>query len=539
MAGTGASTVIAGIASMVIARLLGPSSYGLYSLAFVLPALFASVIDFGASDALTRFAASLRAQQKYARLASMMSSGLFLRVITSSAAFLLAFGFSSQLAAFVLDRHDMGQLVAVASVMIVFQGLWELSCETLVGLDRADQSALIGILPDVVRVVLSPVLIVVGLGVVGAITGQVSGYALAGLLGMWLLLTHRGALRKMSIEGGSKSDPGRDVRTMLAYGLPIYIGGLLATVLDQYQNIVLAFFTSNAEIGNFNAAMNFTALIGIVATPVGITLFPAFSKLDLETGKEALQELFRRSVRYTTLTILPVAVLVATLSRDLVLALYGPAFDHASTYLMLYAGIFLLTGLGYQVIGNFLCGIGRTKETLKMAVLQIIVFIPAAPIMAWLFDVPGVIVAVVMSALVATGFGLWLTTGTYGMTVDFRKSAATLTAALVSTLPVLLFLQNSPFLSPRFVGWLFFMQNSSFLFFPAVANVVVSVPIYLAAYLTLVPALGAIEQTDFHTLAPIFGQIKILGTATNSIFAYERWLLKVLERKTQLTGESR
>jgi O-antigen/teichoic acid export membrane protein len=50
--------------------------YGLYSLAFVLPALFASIIDFGLSDALTRFAAIFKSQQKCARLASMMSSVL-------------------------------------------------------------------------------------------------------------------------------------------------------------------------------------------------------------------------------------------------------------------------------------------------------------------------------------------------------------------------------------------------------------------------------------------------------------------------------
>jgi hypothetical protein len=46
--GTAASTVIGAVASILIARLLEPSGYGLYSLAFVLPALFLAFADFEA-----------------------------------------------------------------------------------------------------------------------------------------------------------------------------------------------------------------------------------------------------------------------------------------------------------------------------------------------------------------------------------------------------------------------------------------------------------------------------------------------------------
>jgi O-antigen/teichoic acid export membrane protein len=61
IAGTAASTVIGAIAVIIIARLLGPAGYGLYTLSFVLPALFVSIADFGVSPALSRQAA--RAQR--------------------------------------------------------------------------------------------------------------------------------------------------------------------------------------------------------------------------------------------------------------------------------------------------------------------------------------------------------------------------------------------------------------------------------------------------------------------------------------------
>ena len=150
MSGTAASTIIGAVASIVVARLLGPSGYGLYSLAFVLPALFVSFADLGVSSALTRFAANLRSQGRYLRLASMIGSAIFLNLAVSSMAFLLMFEFAGPLAAFVLQRQDMKELLAVASFLVVFQGIFNLSYNTLIGLDRTEQSALTMVVPDAV-----------------------------------------------------------------------------------------------------------------------------------------------------------------------------------------------------------------------------------------------------------------------------------------------------------------------------------------------------------------------------------------------------
>jgi len=508
IAGTAASTVIGAVGVILIARLLGPASYGRCSLALVLPALFVSIADFGVSPALTRYAASLRSQAKYGTLASMIGSGLLFKLIVGLVAFLLVFVFSAELASSALQRQDMGQLVRLASLTILFQGVFSVSYNTSVGLDRMEQSALITVLRDIARVVLSPALIAVGFGVAGAILGQVAGWILAGLTGVWFLLGHRRTLRNMPSEIEPENGVRGDIQTMISFGLPLYAGSLLTTMLPQYQNIILAFFTSNAEIGNLNAAVNFGALIGIILTPVSTALFPAFSKLDLETGKDDLERMFKLSVRYTTLLILPVAIAIAALSKDLTRVVYGAAYSFAPTYLTLYACIFLLTGLGYQVVGSFFSGVGRTKETLKIAVVQLAIFLAVAPVMAWLYRVPGLIVALVVSALVATVFGLRLAAAKYGMRVDLKGSAVALAVALASSLPILPLVYYS--------------------LLPSLANVLIGASIYLATYLTLAPLLGAVRKTDLQILGPILGQIKILRPATNLILAYETRVLTAL-----------
>ena len=510
MLGTATSTVIGAAAVIVIARLLGPSNYGLYSLVFVLPSLFVSVADFGVSPSLTRFSASLRSRHEYRRLASMMSSGLLFTLIASSVAYLSTFLFAGQLAGFVLQRQDMGYLLSIASVMIVFQGLFSVSYSTFVGLDRMGQSAVIIVLRDLARLILSPVLILAGFGVVGAIAGAVSGGAMAGVLGLCLLLVHRRALATASGENSGEGGLRENIKIMMAYGLPLYAGSLLAAVLGQYQTIVLAFFTTDAEIGNFKAAVNFGSLIGVVATPVATALFPAFSKLDLRTRREDLRRMFESSVQYTSLLIFPATIPIAVLSRDLIRAIYGAAYTPASTYLALYVGVFLLTGLGSLVVSSFLNGIGRTRETLKIAGLQLAVFLPVAPVMTWLFRVPGLIGALILSALISISYGLWLATGVHEMRVNLLGSLATLAAALVSAVPVLPILYYSVMSS--------------------LANVILGGLLYLLAYLTLAPVFGAVRRADIQTLAPILGQIRILKPVIDLIFAYEARILTALRR---------
>jgi O-antigen/teichoic acid export membrane protein len=518
MVGIAVSTIIAAVAVIVIARLLGPAGYGLYSLSFVLPALFASIADFGLSPALTRYGASLRSQREFSKLASMIGSGLLFNVVVSVVVSLLAFGLSAQLAGLVLQRAGMGQLVALASVMILFQGLFSLSYNAFVGLDRMGKGAVMLVLRDITRVILSPLLIIMGFGIAGAIGGQVFGWALASLFGVSLLLVARRALQSMSSGIELKEGAASDIKMMLRYGLPLYLGSLVSTLLTQYQNIVLAFFTSNTEIGNLNAAVNFGALIAIIATPITTALFPAFSKLDLQSKKQDLKRMFELSVRYTSLLILPAAIGVATLSRDLTRVVYGAAYSFASTYLMLYISVFLLTGLGSQVLGNFFSGVGKTRETLKIALVQLALFLVAAPVMAWLYRVPGLIVALLLSALVSTAFGLSMATGKYGMHIDLKGSAATLATALTSALPILPLVYYSALSS--------------------LANLLIGAIIYLATYLTLAPAFKAIKRTDIEILAPILGQIKLLRPATDLIFAYETRLLNMLEGRISTTSTS-
>jgi len=57
LAGNLTATIGQTVASILIARLLGPDNYGSYSLAFVIPSIFQLFTSFGVNTAVTRFVA--------------------------------------------------------------------------------------------------------------------------------------------------------------------------------------------------------------------------------------------------------------------------------------------------------------------------------------------------------------------------------------------------------------------------------------------------------------------------------------------------
>jgi stage V sporulation protein B len=513
MVGAAVSTIIGAVGVIAIARLLGPANYGLYTLAFVLPGLFAAIADLGVSPALTRYAASLRSEQRYSSLASMMSSGLLFCIITGAVAFLLLFRFSGQLASSVLQRQDIAGLVAFASLTIPFQMVFSLSNDTFVGLDRTEDSARMSVLFGVMKSVLAPVLIVVGFGIAGAVFGLTLAWIFAGIASMWLMLSHRRVLERISPREEGQKGLREDMQRMVRYGMPLYFGGLLGAVLAQYQNLVLAFFTSDSEIGYFNAAANFGAMIAIIAGPVATALFPAFSKLDLQTRKEDLGRMFEFSVRYTALLILPVAVCAGALSKDLIQVVYGTDFASAGILLALYAGTFLATALGSYVIDSFLSGIGETKQAFKVDSIYLAVFAPTALVLVQVWRVPGLIVALVISDFVATGFGLKIANSRYGMRVDLKGSVGALAAALVSGLPILLISYYSQLAS--------------------LANLMIGATVYVVIYLSLAPVFRAVRRTDLQILSSILGRIRVLRPVTNLVLAYETWVLNAVAGDTR------
>lgn len=483
--GNAASTVILALGIIVVARLLGPSDYGLYTLALVSPIILVSLSDAGISFALVRLPARLGAEGNYAEAEKLIRLGFLLKLTISTVAFIICYFGSATIATTVLNRPELAPFLRIASLIVIFHSMFDATCNSFIGQDRMHHSASIQILQSTLKGTLGPALVLIGFGIAGAISGYVLSLAAAGLVGTALLFANHA--RSSNQATGLVST---ELRGLLGYALPLYVAKILSVFLTQYQNIVLAHFASNIEIGNFGATWNFTTLIAILVYPLATAMFPMFSKMDPKNQRSDLARGFVLAVKYTSLLIIPASVAVMVFSRDLIFLTYGSGYTSAPQYLVILSVVYLLAAIGSVVLGSFLNGVAETGTVVKMSFLALVVYLPLGPAFAWLWGAYGILVAYVLSSAVSTVYGIRQTSIKYNARPDLRASAGVLIAALAAAVPSITLIQ------------LHLTETG-------VVNLAAGGFLYVLAYLTLAPVLGAVDKFDIMNLRTILSLVPL------------------------------
>jgi O-antigen/teichoic acid export membrane protein len=486
--GIALATAILSIGSIVAARLLGPEIYGQYTLILVGPQLLFLFTDLGINQGIIKLTADVRSKGETDKVSRIVNSGIFIRILVGTAMSILLYVFAEPFAGFLLNRVELYPYLQITAIVILFQALYGTAVSGFVSVDRAEFSAITSNLQAIVRTSFTILLLLLGFNLLGALAGNILGYAISGICGIVILkvvLPKRGS-------GKAYFPPKNDVKNLVQYGMPIFATFLLTGFTPLYQNLILAYFTSDVAIGNFKAALNFSTVLVALSFPITTTMLSGFSKLASVT-KENVKSFFRLANKYTSLVVFPLIMVLILYSNEIVQILYGSTYQSAAFFLSLYCLLYFSVGIGYLNLASFYNGIGETQTTLKIGILTFMTVALLSPLFAQNFEVPGLIVAFLIANVIGTSYGVYVAKRKHG--VDFAMSAVgrVFAAALVSAIPAVLL---------RFVG----LQ----LYF----TIIVGSLIYFFTYLTLVPLMNIITESELENARHIvdrIGPLKIIG----------------------------
>jgi len=361
--GNTSSTIIMAIASILIARLLGPENYGLYTVAMIVPSFLIPISDLGISPALTKFSARFHSEGKNRKVVGLIKAGIIFKFIFSLLLSLVPLFLSESIAAYVLRRPSIGLLIRFTSLYLVGQAIFITLDSIFIGLDKMENNTLLMNMQAVTKTVASPLLIILGMGAIGAILGAGLGFLLAAGIGVTVLLL-RICPSLYSRNHGENVDFFQGLRLMVPYGMPLYLSTLIHSLFAQYERFTLALFVSDIEIGNYTIAINFSVLIALLSYPIATSIFPAFSKLSIKEDRSMVEKMFKISVKYTSLLMVPASLALAVLSKELVYTLYGSQYGLAPNYLALY----ILTFAGASAFSVVLPSLWPYLDSLDLSV---------------------------------------------------------------------------------------------------------------------------------------------------------------------------
>jgi O-antigen/teichoic acid export membrane protein len=502
------STVISSVGVIFIARLLGSDQYGLYTIVLTVPTIIGIFRDWGVNSAMIKFTAQFRAEGRADEVRSIFLTGLMFEVAVGLVLSIVCFFMADFLAVSVFNRPIIAPLIQIASFSILAGGLVNAATAVFTGYEQMKPNNVMIICQSIIKTATIIGLVILGLGSTGATIGFTVSTVAAGLIGLALIRIIYSQLPK---PVSNRREIKAYLSAMLGYCLPLSIGTIIAALLTQFYAFLLPiYYTSdNVQIGNYGVAINFVVLITFLAQPVTTMMFPAFSKLDAQKDKEALRNVFRYSVKYASLLVLPSAALVICLSEPAVETLFGTSYMTAPLYLALFAIQYLYTALGNLSIGGFLNGQGRTNITLRMNLLTGAIGFPLGYFLIMNYGVLGLIAITLVASLPSLLMALSFIKKSYGFTVDWGSSARILFSALLSAA-------------------ITYFSISLFTFV-SVVELLLGVCIFAAVLVPSMLLSGSINRSDIANLRLMAGGIGALSGVINK-------LLDLVERAMGLLG---
>jgi len=491
--GVAMSTVIMAVGTIILARLLSPAEYGQYSVALI-PSLMINLFrDWGVNSAIIKYIAHLRAEKKEEDIRDIIAAGLVFEVSTGLVLSLLSVFLADFIASTIFHRPESAPLISIVSITIFSGSLLTAAQSSFIGFERMEFNSLTLICQAVIKSVLSPLLVLLGYGALGAVLGYTFSFLVAGIAGLtilYFLLFRR--LKRTKID---RFEISKTLRNMLHYGVPLSIASILGGLLLQFYSFMMALNCSDVMIGNFQVTINFAVLLSFFTTPISIVLFPAFAKLDSQNEPQLLKTVFTSSVKYTAMLLIPATAAVMILSKPMISTLFGELYIYAPFFLALYVISNLFSGFGNLSMGSLLTGLGETKTLMKLNLLTLLIGLPLAFLLIPNFGIVGLIFGTLLAGLPSMFLGLHWIWKHYEVTVDWRSSVKIFVASAIAT--------AATYLS------LYFLNTVEWL------RLITGGITFLTVYILVAPSIGAIVRGDIGNLRVMLSGLGFISKIAN------------------------
>ena len=157
--------------------------------------------------------------------------------------------------------------------------------------------------------------------------------------------------------------------TLFGFGSKLLISGTVATVVNNIATIAIGKVYKSSQLGYYAKASNFADLIAWTVNDIlGTVTFPVLS--ELQNDKERMISVYRKSLFFSAMIIFPVMILIALLAKPMIIALLTEKWIPAVILLQIMCFAKMFTPLS-AINLNLLNAIGRSDLFMKVDLSKI------------------------------------------------------------------------------------------------------------------------------------------------------------------------
>lgn len=357
------SQLVSFIVSIIIARILSPSDYGLIAMTMIFINLSYILIDGGFSSALIQKKEADKLDFSTIFWFSIIFATVLYLLIYVSAPYITSF-YGSQYMQLTPILRVLGIIIIIHSVnsiqtayisrkMLFKNFFWGTFIGTII-------SAIVGIY-----------MAHSGYGV-WSLVGQLLTSACTNTLTLYLIT------KKLPCIAFSY----KRLKSMLNYGFKIFSANILTTIFLDIRTFLIGILYSSAELAFFERGRHYPLLIGSnINTSIGAVLFPKMSRQ--QDDPIAIKSTTRKSIRFSAFIMSPLMLGLAATAEPLVRLLLTDKWLPCVPYLQLFCIIYLFQPIHTANI-QAIKALGRSDIYLKLELIKKIIEIVMLLMVMWI-----------------------------------------------------------------------------------------------------------------------------------------------------------
>ena len=316
--------------TIMLARLLGPASTGVYFLSLTLVSIGATIARMGMDYALLRFASIAHEQGNRPALAALYRQGMGLTVIAGTGITVLIWLVAPYLPLIGDGSDDLQAIMPTMLLALVPLALLLLQGEYFKAINAPG-------LATIVQTVLMPMLLIMGAATLylrgSAVVQDIAFlYFIAATISAILA----GAFWRFRMPGLWQQQGYFDTRLLLRTSLPLLWVASMSLVMGWTDVLVLGVWTDTSTVGVYGIASRIAALTGFALVAVNSVIAPRFAALHAQQNHQGLERLAQQSAGWMLLAVLPI-ILPLLLFPQWILGLFGLDFVEGNVILRVLA----------------------------------------------------------------------------------------------------------------------------------------------------------------------------------------------------------
>lgn len=418
--------IIQFVIGIIIARILTPAEYGLVGMIGVFIAIATTFVDSGMTNALIRKKDIDNADYSTVYIFNIVVSFLFYILLFLSAPLISRF----------FNEPALTNIVRVISINFVIGAFG--------GVQGAKFTRDLNFKTPAKITTLST-LISGGIGIAMAYAG----------FGVWTLVFQQilntiisTAMRlicskwKPQIIFSKKS-----FDELFGYGSKLLASGIIHTVYINLTTLLIGKFYSPKDLGYYSRGQSIPSIIDTsILGVLGRVSFPILSKF--QDDKEVLLGIYRKYIKCTSLPIYFCLILLAAISKPLILFLLTDKWEPAVPFLQVFCFVYLLDNISSLNL-NLLQVLGRSDLFLKLEIIKKCISI-AMLLFAVKFGVMAICIMKLIYSIIAVNINTYYTGKIFKMGIieQFKDFSPYILYSIIASVPAYLLTHSalSPFL---------------------------------------------------------------------------------------------